>query len=214
MEGGAAGSSEAFATTAGQVGTVNGPSGGSGVSLGTIAVPSIGLSLGMDIDETFPWFRDAANYVREAFLWGLAFLFMKGITASASRYQIAITNVPQTMTMEEPGQLWIPGVGWGKQLAVSLTVIGIIAAHLAALIVVSNTRLGDITGSWTISNLKNITSVVLSGGSSVGGKAFKIVDMFFPVVASVQFGLSWIALTFAQMGAFAVASAIIKGTRV
>jgi len=197
------------------VGTVDASGAGSGsVSLGSLDVDGIGLHKELDVDVLTPWLRPALLYVREAFLWGLAYLFLRAISASVQKYQIAITHVPQTLTLAGPGELWIPGVGWAKQIGLALSVVGFIAIHVAALVVAGNTKLGEITGSWTLTNIANVVGVMTSGGSAAGGTAYRVVDMFFPVRASVQFGLSWLSLTWLQMGLYFVASSQIKATRV
>lgn len=180
------------------------------------------LVLGPDIEihgKTFtmrmldyvPWFPTACNCVREAFLWGMALLFCKIISENTRRSLENLSKIPQTDTTPEVAQNWIPLVGAAKQLTSVLTVMAAIAACIAAVITVGNSRLGAITGSWTISTISHVGTLVVGSGDTQG---FKAIDMVFPVRAAVQFALSGIGFTWLQMSAYAIAAAYVKSFRI
>ena len=192
------------------------------ISLGADIVSGLpNGSFKLDPLASFPWLETMLTVIREIILWGMGWMFYTAAQKKLERIQFALSMVPQVDV--EPGEkimlfgTQIPGsasaISLLKRAFVGSVIIGTIHIQIAAAITALNSRMGEIFGGWSFSSIGNIGAAV-STASGPMGTAFRIMDLVFPINASIMYIVAWGLFAWACMIIYGVASAAIKAIKI
>jgi len=194
----------------------------SSISLGADIVSGLpGGNFKLEPLAAFPWLETMLTVIREIILWGMGWMFYTAAQKKLEGIQFALSMVPQVDV--EPGEkivifgTQIPGsasmISLLKRVFVGSVIIGTIHIQIAAAITALNSRMGDIFGGWSFSSVGNIGAAV-STASGPMGTAFRIMDLVFPITASIMYIVAWSLFAWACMLIYGVASAAIKAIKI
>jgi len=163
------------------------------------ALTTTGLTGFGDLGATFNGILDwLAPLMHETLLLGAAIAFVYFVRKDLYEWIKTAFLAPQLTTKNEPGQNFVPGVGWTKQLAVALNFFGFLVVAITGSIVVANTNLDSIIGGMTMDTITGGVPGVWSevtGGSTRITAAMTLIEKFIPIVGLIQFWVAEVIVT-------------------
>lgn len=141
----------------------------------------------------WPNWETWAGWIRELMLIGFCIIFCFLTQRRFERYYLAWWGVTEKTTKVEPVQMTVPGAGWGKQLALALTLTAAFTGCIAVVIASINSNLSSLISG---ANIGNVMAQVASSSSTMFsgmGPAYEWINAFVPVPAIFQLvGAYWI----------------------
>jgi len=146
--------------------------------------------------EYMPSLPTWLGYIREVQLLFIGVAFCVFGQRKFEEYFQLWWNTPQHQALPEVGMVTIPGEGWGKQLALALTLCSIFVGCVAASIAAINTNLGQLVSGATLGTVVSHAAAGINGMASNFTKAYSIIGLGCPIAAYLEaiglyFTISW-----------------------
>lgn len=194
------------------------------ISFGTINSGLPGGTWELRPFQALPWLQTALLIMREAFLWGMAYIFCRYCQEKLERVQFALSLAPQVDTVDETAITVMGNSAPGTNTALSLlkrvgvagAIIGTIHIECALAIGLLNTRLGELFGGkgWTLANIGNVANALAGTGDSSFALAVRCIDMAFPINASIEFCAAVALFNWSLMAIYGVSVAVVKSIKI
>ena len=155
-----------------------------------------------------------APWIYELQLLAIAVAVVLFTNAKAEQYFQIWWSTPQAQTKVEPTQLFVPAVGWGKQLGMTVSLITGLGVAVAATIVFMNTIVGPYwlpLGVTTthVAAASHTWSVLADFGAFIG-PIWGELNRWVPVAAYVQAQVSCLAISWGMPTVWLVALSTVK----
>lgn len=140
------------------------------------------------LGDVAPNWKNYAGWLREAVLFMMGISFCMFTQRKFETYYLAWWGVGEKTTKPELSQVAVPGVGWGKQLATTLTICAVFTGTVAVAIAAVNTNLASLitSGSTVTNSLQYLTS----GGKTVlesVGPIYGFMNAWLPIPAAFEY---------------------------
>lgn len=131
----------------------------------------------------------AAGYIRNIFLAFLAVAFGFKCRLKIEQYVFALAATSQHRSKVEFSQVFVPGVGWGKQILMAVGYITFITTGVAIIVALVNTNITAENGYGLFNIFDHFRTATNNGLTSSTGasKAYAVLDTFIPVAAMGEY---------------------------